>query len=89
MTATPVTMRNCGVCGEMRQTIFASYHYNVGMLVIRRTYHVGRMMCRGCIHKKFWEYTGKNLSLGWWGYVSFFLTPIYFGMNVYSYGKAL
>ena len=84
-----VAMRSCYVCGKMRQTTHASYEYNVGLLVKRETHYLSGNMCRACVHKKFWECSGKDLVLGWWGAISMAVTPIYFAMNVYSYLKAL
>jgi hypothetical protein len=73
----------------MEQTTFASFDYNVGLLVKRETHSVYGYLCRSCVHKKFWEYTAKNLVLGWWGTISFFATPAYLLSNLSSYIKAL
>lgn len=32
--------------------------------------------CRKCIADTFWEFTPLTLLLGWWGALSFFITPI-------------
>jgi len=42
-------------------------------------------MCPHCISSTFWTYTLATLALGWWGIVSFFLTPFIVVMNVISY----
>ena len=89
MAPASVKMINCKVCGKMRQTTYASFDYNVGLLVRRETYSVAGYMCRQCIHKKFWEYTSKNLLLGWWGTISLLVTPGYLVSNVYAYVHSL
>jgi hypothetical protein len=80
---------DCKVCGKMKQTTHASFDYNVGLLVKRETHSVCGNLCRSCVHRKFWEYTAKNLVLGWWGTISFYVTPGFLMTNIYSYAKAL
>jgi hypothetical protein len=73
----------------MRQTKYVAFHRNVGMLFARQVHSIKVKMCRSCVHKTLWEYTFKNLLLGWWGIISVIVTPIYFVMNVYVYLTAL
>lgn len=87
--ASAVVTANCQVCGSIRETKYVAFHRNVGMLFQRQTYSIKRNMCRSCIHKTFWEYTFKNLLLGWWGMISVVVTPIYFVMNLFVYLTAL
>jgi hypothetical protein len=89
MAPDSVEMGNCKLCRKMRRTTYASFYYNVGMLVRRETHSVAGYLCRSCVHRNFWEYTGKNLLLGWWGTISLLVTPGYFVSNVYSYLRAL
>jgi len=84
-----VTMQNCQVCGNMRQTKYVAFHRNVGMLFQRQTFSVKGCLCLSCVHKAFWEYTLKNLLLGWWGIISVVITPVYFVMNLFVYLTAL
>ena len=39
--------------------------------------------------QKFWEYTSKNILLGWWGIISVVITPIFLVMNLFVYLTAL
>ena len=89
LAPTAVVTANCQVCGSMRETKYVAFHRNVGMLFQRQTYSIKLNMCRSCIHKTFWEYTFKNLVLGWWGLISVVVTPIYFVMNLFVYVTAL
>lgn len=82
-------MGTCQLCGKMCQTKFASFYRNVGMLFRRQTYAIHANMCKSCVHKYFWDFTWKNLLLGWWGTISLIVTPIYFIQNVFSYIAAL
>lgn len=88
-SATPNLFGRCQGCGEMRPTALISFHRNVGMLVVRRTYNLDAELCKSCIHKRFWEFTGKNLLLGPWGIISLIVTPIYLLQNTGSYLAAL
>ena len=42
-------------------------------------------MCKPCVHRYFWQFTQMNLMLGWWGAISFLVTPIYLVQNLASY----
>ena len=89
MAPAPVQLGNCQICREMRQTKYVALHRNVGMLFQRQTHSINANMCRCCVHKTFWEYTYKNLLLGWCGMISVAITPIYFVMNLFIYLTAL
>jgi hypothetical protein len=64
LDATRFAPSRCQGCGAIRQTKNVTFYRNVGMLVMRRTYKVHADLCRACIDKRFWEFTGKNLLLG-------------------------
>jgi hypothetical protein len=72
----------------MRALAPISLYRNVGMLVARRTYTLRAELCKACINKAFWEFTWKNLVLGWWGMISLVVTPGYFFTNLYSFASA-
>ena len=86
---TPVGVPRCQSCGSMRPTARVSFHRNMGMLFIRRTYKIEGNLCKPCIRKHFTQFTIKNLLLGWWGTISLFVTPIYAIQNVASYVSAM
>lgn len=79
----------CQACGSMRQTKNVTFYRNVGMLLARRTYKVNGDMCKPCIHKRYWEFAGKNLLLGPWGTISLIVTPLYLIQNTGVYVAAL
>jgi len=82
-------MGRCQLCQQMRATRNVSFHRNVGMFVARRLHSTNGELCRSCIHKKFWEFQGKNLLLGPWGLFSLLLTPILLVQNTATYLIAL
>ena len=84
-----IGLPRCESCGSMRPTARISFHRNMGMLFIRRTYKIEGNLCKSCIGKRFTEFTIKNLVFGWWGTISLFVTPIYAIQNVASYVAAM
>jgi hypothetical protein len=94
MSAIPVPQpqfepSRCQLCQGMHQTRPVTFHRNVGMLFARRTYSTQGSLCRSCMHKKYWEFTGKNLLLGPWGTISLIVTPIYLIQNTAVYASTL
>jgi hypothetical protein len=83
------TMGSCQGCKNMRPLQFVMYFRNVGMLFARRTITTKGDLCRSCIHKLFWEFTGKNVLLGPWGMISLAVTPLYLVQNTWTYTRAL
>jgi hypothetical protein len=79
----------CQRCGSMRQTARVTFHRNVGMLLLRRTYKIEGNLCKSCIRKHFGEFMFKNLLFGWWGTISLIVTPIYAIHNVVNYVTAM
>jgi hypothetical protein len=75
----------CQACGIEAPTRYVEFHQNIGALVIRFRKSVKGHLCKRCIHKHFWKLTGTNLTLGWWGYISVFITPIFVVNNVVRY----
>jgi hypothetical protein len=57
----------------------------IGLLVARVYHHKKGRMCPDCISSTFWAYTLTTLALGWWGLVSFFVSPFVIVMNIISY----
>src|ERR1700747_3274077 len=84
-----IGLPRCQGCGSMRSTARVSFHRNVGMLFIRRTYKLEGNLCKSCIRKHFGEFMAKNLLFGWWGTLSLMITPIYAVQNVVSYVSAM
>ncbi|MFC4148291.1 hypothetical protein ACFO0M_18720 [Micromonospora mangrovi] len=64
----------CRFCGSVPavQTTFRGHQ---GMLVIMRFLSMPGPYCRDCGLATFREMTAKTLVQGWWGYISFVVTP--------------
>ena len=78
----------CQVCGNMRATALAKFDRNIGMIILRQVRSIQGNMCKTCLSKKFWEFTGLNLLLGPWGVISLIMTPIFLITNTVSYVSA-
>ena len=78
----------CQLCGNMRQTTLVKFQRNIGMVILRQTRTIQGYMCKSCVGKKFWEFTGLNHLLGPWGMISIIVTPIYLIMNIAAYASA-
>jgi hypothetical protein len=63
-------------------------HHNVGMLFMRREFTTEGQLCKRCLSSAFWHHTLRNLTLGWWGTISFFMTWYYLASNLVTYVRA-
>jgi hypothetical protein len=63
-------------------------HHNVGLLLMRREYSTEGQLCRRCLNRAFWHHTLRNVTLGWWGMISFFMTWYFLGSNLLNYWRA-
>ena len=75
----------CQNCGIEAPTKYVAFHQNIGALVMRFSKTAEGRMCKDCVHKTFWEFTLINLFLGWWGVISFIVTPFFILNNVGRY----
>ncbi|HXJ71659.1 MAG TPA: hypothetical protein VNM37_02360 [Candidatus Dormibacteraeota bacterium] len=79
----------CNACGVEAPTKHVEFHQNIGALIMRFHHTAEGDMCKSCVHKFFWRMTLVNLFLGWWGVISFFVTPVFIMMNVVRYVPCL
>jgi len=75
----------CQDCGVEAETKHVSFHQNIGALVIRFPKSVEGHLCKSCINKHFWGMTMTTLFLGWWGTISFIVTPFFLINNIGRY----
>jgi hypothetical protein len=75
----------CQACGVEAPTKHVAFYQNIGALVMRFSRTAEGDLCKSCIHKIFWSYTLINLFLGWWGVISFIVTPFFILNNVFRY----
>lgn len=58
---------------------------NVGLVVLRLHKTLDARLCRGCLDRRFREMTLITLVGGWWGIISFFVTPVFLISNLTQY----
>ena len=79
------TSAGCQSCGAEAETRHVSFHQNIGVLVLRLHSSVQGHLCQACIEREFWGKTMTTLFLGWWGIISFFVTPFVLLFNIMGY----
>lgn len=76
---------SCQLCSYIGDVKYTELYQNIGMLVMRQHRSVKGKLCKECISKTFWNYTPITLFLGWWGTISFLVTPLILINNVGRY----
>jgi len=75
----------CQACGVEAPTKHVAFYQNIGALIMRFSKHIEGDLCKSCIHKYCWRFTLTNAFLGWWGVISFIVTPFFILNNVGRY----
>lgn len=79
----------CVKCGLKGPTKWVEFRQNIGMVVTRRTAKASGYMCHRCLRAYFKSYTLTTLFLGWWGVISFLVTPVFLFNNLVQFSKSL
>ena len=74
--------RGCQLCGSLAPTKNVEFHQNIGMIFARQYSTAKGRFCKKCINQEFKKKTLTTLFLGWWGTISFIITPFYLINNV-------
>lgn len=75
----------CQDCGVEAETKYVAFYQNIGALVMRFHRSINGQLCKSCIHKHFWGMTSITAFLGWWGVISFVVTPFFLLNNIGRY----
>lgn len=79
----------CQACGTEAPTKEVTFYQNIGLLIMRLSKTAEGAFCKRCIHKSFWEMTLITLVAGWWGMISFLVTPFFLLNNIGRYVMCL
>jgi hypothetical protein len=79
----------CQVCRREAQLNEVSFSYNIGMLVARRYATIKGLLCKSCIHRTYWKFAAINLTVGWLGYISLIVAPIFLLANTWIYLRSM
>ncbi len=77
--------RHCESCGLPTATKYVEFYENIGALITRYHRSIKGNICKSCIDYYFWNLTGKTMLLGWWGVISFIVTPFILLNNLIRY----
>ena len=75
----------CQSCGTAGPTQYVEFKQNVGAILLRFHRTLKGHLCARCVGEQFRGMTLVTLVAGWWGIISFFLTPIILVGNVVQY----
>jgi len=75
----------CKACGLQAPTKYVEFYQNIGFVVTRQSAKIEGNLCRNCIRAYFRSFTVTTLFLGWWGVISFFITPLILLNNITRY----
>ena len=81
--------RSCQRCYRSGPACFVELHHNVGMLMMRQTHSTRAALCSDCLHQAYRHHLLRNVTLGWWGTISFFATLYYLFANTVTYVSTL
>ena len=65
--------QSCGVEAPTQKVLFVQH---IGAIVMFFHRRIGGLFCRNCVNKYFTQYFFVTLTLGWWGLISVFATPV-------------
>ncbi len=75
----------CQCCRTKAPIKYVEFHQNIGLLYVRFHSNIKGNLCKRCINRYFWGFTTVNLIFGWWGVISFFITPFLIVNNFIYY----
>ena len=75
----------CEVCGRPAELKYIELFENKGALVMRYHREIKGNLCKDCINEYFWKFTLTTLFIGWFGIISFIVTPFYLINNISRY----
>ena len=78
----------CQKCGVEAPVKYVAFHRHVGMLVLMHHTTTKAHLCRNCTTSTYLSHTGITAVAGWWGILSFFITPFVLLYNTFQYLKA-
>jgi hypothetical protein len=79
----------CQSCGLQGETRYVRFHQHIGAVVMMFNRWIKGNFCRRCGMGYFKKYMLITGLFGWWGLISFFLTPIFLLMNLFYAARLL
>jgi hypothetical protein len=76
----------CQQCGAV-PAIAIKLHGHIGMVILQRFLTYRGRYCRDCGISQFRNVQKQLLMLGWWGFISFFVTIVNIGQNLFTFSR--
>jgi len=78
----------CEACRRVAPLRHARFMQNIGVFVLRFPRTVDGNLCKHCIDKYFFRFTGTTMLLGWWGVISFFYSVFSVPSNIANWTRS-
>jgi hypothetical protein len=78
----------CSRCGAETPCSYLRLEQNIGMVFTRVRRSLEGWFCPSCARSAFFKMTLPMLFFGWFGFISFFVTPVFLITNVFNYAGA-
>ena len=78
----------CEACRRVAPLRHARFMQNIGALVLRFPRTIEGNLCKHCIDKYFFRFTGTTMLLGWFGIISFFYSAFSVPSNVANWTRS-
>ena len=82
-------MNTCQNCAQTAPLMQINMYKNIGMIFSREQQQMSGLFCKKCIKNIFIEYFFTTLFLGWWGLISFIVTPFFLIIDLFYFVKSL
>lgn len=81
----PFRKERCEHCGAHAPVEEVTLYKNTGMIVMFHVERVRGTLCRRCASELFVRTMLHTLTLGWWGFISFFANLLFVANNLYVF----
>jgi hypothetical protein len=78
----------CDACRRVAPLRHTRFMQNIGVVVLRFPRTIDGNLCKHCIDKYFFRFTGVTLLLGWWGILSFFYSCFAVPANIANWTRS-
>jgi hypothetical protein len=75
----------CQDCQKRAPTKFVTFYQHIGAILLMFNRRVQGLFCRSCVNQRFASTTLITGTAGWWGIISFFITPCVLVHNLIRY----
>jgi hypothetical protein len=78
----------CEACRRVAPLRHARFMQNIGVVILRFPRTIDGNLCKHCIDKYFFRFTGTTMLLGWFGVISFFYSAFSIPSNIVNWTRS-